>query len=146
MHTEFDASPEPVYLDGPPRYPSELPNVISPTAVDDRSPQVNRFKKFFRSFGSRHSKVQKHAAPIPRQRLPRSISFCFSASGRTLLLWKRNASTIITFDVLSCRASRISLDGVIPPMETDRRLDVRLVSAGDAWAAVVARHKQVNLT
>jgi hypothetical protein len=51
----------------------------------------------------------------------------------------------MSLDVLSGKSYRLDIDSAIVSTEIDRRLNIRLVSAGHSWVGVVVLHKKVNL-
>jgi hypothetical protein len=159
VNSEFDLYPEPVLSPDPHQHSvqrflsTELPVDGSPTILRRATStsslrKVDKLNKLLLAFGLRSKRRQVVPGVPPKlsppPSLPRNLSFCFSAAGNALLLWKRNGKGLVHVDVRSREACYLDLSSTIPFTELDRSVTIRLVAAGRAWASIVVLHKQVR--
>ena len=148
--TKFATTAEIVPLSPPslrsssPQLPEVVPRPPSITSTTARTHRINSPRSLFRfkktSIASSSSGLSKE---IPGNPLPSALSFCFCASGRNLLIWKKDGDSIISINIESRRSRSLSLLKSIAPSEEDKRVRVKLVAGGNDWIAAVMTHKQV---
>lgn len=142
------SSPPSFRSDSPPLpevVPSRPPSITSTTSRTQRitnsiPTSLFRFKRT--SIASSSSGLSKE---IQGNHLPSALSFCFCASGRNLLIWKKDGDSIVSINIESRRSHSLSLLKSIAPLEEDKRVRVKLVAGGNDWIAAVMTHKQRHL-
>ena len=80
--------------------------------------------------------------PQPKP-LPTSLSFLFSATGHTLLLWRRNGHSLVRINMQSHKSRSFPLLNAIPRTDGDREVNVKLVAEGHGRIAVILYQRQV---
>ena len=123
--------------------PTRPPSITSTTTRTQRitnsiPTSLFRFKKT--SIASSSGGLSKEIQGNP---LPSALSFCFCASGRNLLIWKKDGDSIISINIESRRSRSLSLLKSIAASEEDKRVRVKLAAGGNDWIAAVMTHKQV---
>jgi hypothetical protein len=150
VDSEFDTSPEVVPLNPPLNRNNSVfelrgdhtPTVTSPESISSSGSGLRSVSKL-RNFLSSRAKSSKSRPSPTATPLPRFVSYCFTASRESLLLWKRNGQSIVNVNVSTHDAKSFDLTNAIPTMETDKSLSIRLVAAGSRWICVVVLRKQV---
>lgn len=87
---------------------------------------------------------RKGSPKHPRRRpLPTSLSLLFSATGRTLLLWRRNGHSLVRMDIESYKTQSLPLLNAVLRTGGDREVNIKLVAEGHGRIAVILYHRQV---
>jgi hypothetical protein len=88
-------------------------------------------------------KPEKSRGPEP---LPTSLSFAFSASGQSILMWRRNGHCIIRIEIASSSSDSIPVFHTIDESEEgDKSVNLKLVAEGDGWIAGALYYQQVSV-
>ena len=141
------SSPPPFRNNSPPLpeiVPTRPPSITSTTTRTQRiTNSIPRSLYLFKktSIASSSSGLSKE---IPGNPLPNALSFCFCASGRNLLVWKKDGDSIISINIESRWSRSLSLLKSIAASEEDKRVRVKLVAGGNDCIAAVMTHKQVR--
>lgn len=143
---EIVPSSQPLFRSSSPPLPEVVPTrPPSITSTTTRTQRITnsiptslfRFKKT--SIASSSGGLSKEIQGNP---LPSALSFCFCASGRNLLIWKKDGDSIISINIESRRSRSLSLLKSIAASEEDKRVRVKLAAGGNDWIAAVMTHKQ----
>jgi len=75
--------------------------------------------------------------------LPRSLSFCFSLSGKNLILWKKDSPTLVHIEVESRGSRLLDLTDMLPASDEVRVVNIRNVVEGNDWICALISHNRV---
>lgn len=75
--------------------------------------------------------------------LPRFLSFCFSFSGKSLILWKKDSPALVRVEVESRGSRLLDLTAMLPVSDEVRAVNIRNVVEGNDWICALISHNQV---
>jgi hypothetical protein len=78
--------------------------------------------------------------------LPDSLTFTFSATGQSILLWRRNGHSLVRIQVQDRTSCSLPLINALPAFEGDRSVAIKTIHEGREWIAIILYYKQVLLT
>jgi hypothetical protein len=148
---ETPASPQPLDLSGSPgsasssasprRTASIVSTDTSSGSSDSRSRTENNLFGF--RWGLQSKKTPKVRVKNP---LPVSLTFAFSSPGSSILLWKRNGSSLLRINLTARQSRAIPLANMASSSEAGSGVNIKLVAEGDEWVAAVVYNKLVCLS
>jgi hypothetical protein len=96
-------------------------------------------------FSTKQDKPKERSKVKEIDSLPASLSFCFSASGQSILMWRRNGHCIIRIEIPSRSSDSLPIFHAIPEHEEgDRSVNLKLVAEGHGWIAAAMYYQQVS--
>jgi hypothetical protein len=75
--------------------------------------------------------------------LPRYLSFCFSLSGKNLILWKKDSQALVRIEVESSGSRLLDLTDMLPASNEARAVNIRYVAEGNDWICALITHNRV---
>ena len=123
-------APEPVVPDGPPTRGSR------DSILSTRS-KSSSLIDFWRKGRPRTS-----AGSQKGQSIPASLSFTFSASGTSLLLWAKNSEHVVRIETTTRRSSLLRLPNALPD-DANESVAVKCVASGTERCVAVVSYRQV---
>ncbi|KAI1336877.1 hypothetical protein F5Y15DRAFT_418445 [Xylariaceae sp. FL0016] len=73
--------------------------------------------------------------------LPKFLSFCFSLTGENLLIWRKDAESLVRVEIKSNEGRLINLGRLLPlEGDGDRSVSIRFVAEGSEWLSVIVSH------
>jgi hypothetical protein len=79
----------------------------------------------------------------PGSTLPRHLSFCFSLSGKNLILWKKDSQALVRIEVESRGSRLLDLAHMLPASDEVRTVNIRYVAEGNDWICVLISYNRV---
>ena len=131
-----------------------LPEVVPPQIDPSIRKGISRSKwRLLSPFisSSPATKTQKPSRPTksvtsldsPGSTLPRYLSFCFSLSGKNLILWKKDSQTLVHIEAESRGSRLLDLADMLPASDEVRTVNIRYVAEGNDWICVLISHNGV---
>jgi hypothetical protein len=75
--------------------------------------------------------------------LPKVLSFCFSLSGKNLILWKKDSQALVRIEVESRGSRLLDLTDMLPASDEVRAVNIRNVAEGNDWISVLISFNRV---
>jgi hypothetical protein len=129
----------------PPTLPARIQSFPPPSIISSDTSSTRGVEDTPRSFSGFFNRKKRKETPKTDGRvpLPNSLAFVFSASGRNLLLWRKNGHSLIHIKISSWESKSLPMKLALPSEETDHGINIKLVAEGDGWISAVLYHKQV---
>jgi hypothetical protein len=83
------------------------------------------------------------SADSPVSTLPRYLSFCFSLSGKSLILWKKDSQALIRIETESRGSRLLDLADILPASDEVGTVNIRYVAEGNDWICVLISYNRV---
>lgn len=93
-------------------------------------------------------KVSHHARSIASpgsqgSTLPKYLSFCFSLSGKDLIIWKKDSQALVHIELESQGSRLLDLRDILPAADEVSSVSIRYVAQGTDWICLLLSQNRV---